>query len=253
MGLFTLDKDLLPENWKKSGPSGKPVLREPPKVRPREPVYLVTDTSWWMEQGWYDAIDIAEKAPEVFFVIPAGVMRELDGLKYNENKTEKAREATKQIFNLIQKRKAEIVKGTKLIEGFLSSPVDEEVLSVAKSLERKAKVILLTTDYAMMAVAENEKIESKKDWKWTSPLITNNLCGSSIKDESYYLKFLIFFFGIFCIGLISLSPLIIISGILGIFISFVKWGEAMSRQTKNSNSNSGSKFNRVTSTKKDNF
>ncbi len=242
MGLFTLDKDLLPENWKKSRPSGKPVLWEPPEVGSREPVYLVTDTSWWMEQGWRDGVEITETSPDILFVIPAGTMRELDGLKYNESKAERAREATKQIFELIQKKKAKIVKGKNSIEGFLSSPVDEEVLSVAKNLKKRAETVLLTTDYAMMAIAENEGIKNRKYWK-TNFAINNTF---QKRKSSYYVKFIILFIFIYFLGIITSSVGLFFLGIVGSIISFIKWWKAPVSQ------GSGS-FEYVTSSdKKDN-
>ena len=159
MGLFTLDRDLLPENWGETGPSGKPVLGEPPEVRPREPVYLVTDTSWWMEQGWRDAVEIAEKMPEAFFVVPAGVMRELDGLKKNAEKGRRALESIKRIEELIRKGRAKIETRKSEYYNALASKTDEEVVAVAKRLkEKKLKTLILTTDKGQIALAFDQKI-----------------------------------------------------------------------------------------------
>lgn len=161
MGLFTLDKDLLPENWKKSGPSGKPVLREPPEVGSKEPVYLVTDTSWWMEQGWRDGVRIAEKVPEAFFVVPAGVMRELDGLKKNAEKGRRALEAIKRIEELVRKGRARIETKKSEYYNALASKTDEEVVGVAKKLKEEAEIFLLTTDRAQIALAKQLNIKVK--------------------------------------------------------------------------------------------
>ncbi len=95
---------------------------------------------------------------EAFFVIPSGVMRELDGLKKNPDKGKKALEATRQINKLISMGREKIVKGNGSVKGFLPCPVDEEVISVAKEWKAKGKTYLLTTDQAMMAVAKNEGI-----------------------------------------------------------------------------------------------
>ncbi|GEM_PF-5843639 len=135
-------------------------------VQGKEKIFLVTDTSWWLEEGWYSAVDIAEKTSNVFFVIPGGVLKELDGLKKNDNlaRRSKALYATKQIKELLEKGKGKIITNGKKREfGCLNSIVDEEVISVAKALNKEGKnVIVLTTDYAQTALGKNENITTSK-------------------------------------------------------------------------------------------
>ena len=64
----------------------------------KDQTYLVTDTSWWLEQGRNVANEMAEKYNNLFFIIPAGVMKELDGLKKNKEKKELAHKSIKQNF-----------------------------------------------------------------------------------------------------------------------------------------------------------
>jgi len=153
MGLLTLEENLLPESKK---PSGRQSLRMP-EEQAREPVFLVTDTSWWLEQGWKDAVEIARKVPEAFFVIPAGVMRELDGLKRNIEKGRRALEATKRIEELVRLGRARIETKREKYYNALASKTDEEVVRVAEKMagriEGKGKVFLLTTDKAQQALA----------------------------------------------------------------------------------------------------
>jgi len=135
-------------------------------VQGKEKIFLVTDTSWWLEEGWYKAVEIAEKTDNLFFVIPGGVLKELDGLKKNDNQARKnkALYATKQIKELMEKGKGEIITNGKKKEfGCLNSIVDEEVISVAKALNKEGKnVIVLTTDYAQTALGKNEKLKTLK-------------------------------------------------------------------------------------------
>ena len=126
-------------------------------------VYLVTDTSWWLDQGWRIAVDVVDRLEDgdPFFFVPAGVMRELDGLKRDSKRGKRALEATKRIHELISMGRCRIVEGNGRRKGMLASPVDEEVVEIARTLREKAgNVYLLTTDRAQMAVAENVGVES---------------------------------------------------------------------------------------------
>ena len=114
-----------------------------------------------MEQGWRIATEVAERLSDgkAFFVVPTGVMRELDGLKKAEGeKGKKAFEATRRIHELVSMGRARIVRGNGSVKGVLASPVDEEVLSVAREWKEKGKTYLLTTDRAQMAVANQQNI-----------------------------------------------------------------------------------------------
>ena len=198
MGLFTLDRDLLPENWGKTGPSGKPVLGEPPAPArkeasseasmraetSKEPIYLVTDTSWWMEDGWRIATGVAERLRdgEAFFVVPAGVMRELDGLKKNPEKGKRALEAIKRIEELIRKGRARIETRKSEYYNALASKTDEEVVAVAKRLKEKGRVRLVSFDNAQKALARDVGI------------IALHLNSPKNKEPKWFDKDVFFFF-----------------------------------------------------------
>jgi len=124
----------------------------------RKTIYLVTDTSWWLDQGWRDAVEIARKVPEAFFVIPAGVMRELDGLKRNPEKGKRALESTKRIEELVRFGRARIETRNGEYYNVLASKTDEEVVGVAEKLKEIGKVFLLTTDKAQLALAKQLNI-----------------------------------------------------------------------------------------------
>jgi len=121
-------------------------------------VYLVTDTSWWLDQGWRIAVDVVDRLEDgdPFFFVPAGVMCELDGLKRDPKRGKRALEATKRIHELVSMGRCRIVEGNGRRRGVLASPVDEEVVEIARALgEKTGNVYLLTIDRAQMAVAEN--------------------------------------------------------------------------------------------------
>jgi rRNA-processing protein FCF1 len=105
-----------------------------------------------------NATDIAGR-DNVFFVIPAGVMRELDGLKRNPEKWERAVEATKQIEELIKMKKARIETQKSRYFNALASKVDEEVVATAVDMRKEGKVILFSIDHAQRALALQEGIE----------------------------------------------------------------------------------------------
>ena len=128
------------------------------KNQNQKAIYLVTDTSWWLDQGWKDAVEIARKNPEVVFAIPAGVMRELDGLKRNPDKRRRALASTKKIEELVRAGRARIETKNGKYYNVLASKTDEEVVGTAKRLKRKGDVFLLTTDRAQLALASQENI-----------------------------------------------------------------------------------------------
>lgn len=130
------------------------------KNRDQKKIYLVTDTSWWLDQGWKDSVEIAKKTPEVVFVIPAGVMRELDGLKRNPEKGRKALASTKRIEELVRAGRAKIETKNGRYYNVLASKTDEEVVRTAKKLKKKGEVFLLTTDKAQLALARQEGIDN---------------------------------------------------------------------------------------------
>jgi len=63
-----------------------------------------------------------------FFFVPAGVMRELDGLKRDPKRGKRALEAMKRIQELVSMGRCRIVEGNERRKGMLASPVDEEVV-----------------------------------------------------------------------------------------------------------------------------
>ncbi len=125
-----------------------------------EKIYFVTDTSWWLEEGWHKARQTIGKNKKFLFIIPKGVLREIDGLKKDENKKQKALETEKTI-KLLVKNKEGYIYGLKKEEKLraLSSTTDEEVVSVAKKLKEKGKnTIILTTDNGIKILGESFEI-----------------------------------------------------------------------------------------------
>ena len=146
MGLLTLEENLLPED-------GKPV-RLPKKKSFRKQVFLVTDTSWWMEmaeRGWA----VRDFSGSVY-VIPQAVFRELDGLKRNERKAQYARWAFREIQRLAKQGKAGIATHPRgKVWNVLNSSADEEVVNVGLAFKKHGyETKLLSTDTGQIALAE---------------------------------------------------------------------------------------------------
>jgi rRNA-processing protein FCF1 len=134
-----------------------------------ETVYLVTDTSWWIEEGYSDLPSrFLQNTTGIKLIVPHGVFYELDGLKKNTEKGKKAVAATKKIFFLTTKGKAELYSknGKNKLNKVLSSRVDEEVVNTAEKLKNNGNVVfILSTDYAQRTLAESKGIYTARTLK----------------------------------------------------------------------------------------
>ncbi len=155
-------------------------------VQGKEKIFLVTDTSWWLEEGWKSKILGIQNG---LFIIPSGVLKEIDGLKKNKNLSDKAINAERNIFLLVKNKKG-IIENTTERLNTLSSHVDEQVVIIGEKLKKQGKkVYVLTTDMGIKTLCVMKRIPYSSSLTHIHELMN--------KKEDSFLSYIIFILCVF--------------------------------------------------------